>query len=111
MNVTEKLSQLIQERGWSEYRLAKESNLPHSTILNIFRRKNLPSIVILDAICKGLGITLSQFFSDDETMVMLTEDQKQMLLKFESLTKEQREVLLDLIDVMFRHFEKQEAKK
>jgi len=44
-------------------------------------------------------------------MVMLTEDQKQMLLKFESLTKEQREVLLDLIDVMFRHFEKQEAKK
>ncbi len=42
---------------------------------------------------------------------MLTEDQKQMLLKFESLTKEQREVLLDLIDVMFRHFEKQEAKK
>ena len=79
--------------------------------LNIFRRKNLPSIVTLDAICKGLGITLSQFFSDDETMVMLTEDQKQMLLKFESLTKEQREVLLDLIDVMFRHFEKQEAKK
>ena len=71
MNVTEKLSQLIQERGWSEYRLAKESNLPHSTILNIFRRKNLPSIVTLDAICKGLGITLSQFFSDDETMVML----------------------------------------
>mgnify|MGYP002265132991 CR=1 FL=1 len=96
MNVTEKLSQLIQERGWSEYRLAKESNLPHSTILNIFRRKNLPSIVTLDAICKGLGITLSQFFSDDE---------------FESLTKEQREVLLELIDVMFRHFEKQEAKK
>ena len=82
MNVTEKLSQLIQERGWSEYRLAKESNLPNSTILNIFRRKNLPSIVTLDAICKGLGITLSQFFSDDETMVMLTEDQKQMLLKF-----------------------------
>ena len=71
----------------------------------------MPSIVTLDAICKGLGITLSQFFSDDETMVMLTEDQKQMLLKFESLTKEQREVLLDLIDVMFRHFEKQEAKK
>ena len=31
---------------------------------------------------------------------MLTEDQKQMLLKFESLTKEQRELLTQLAKTM-----------
>ena len=63
MDVTKKLAMLLEDRGWSEYRLAKESNLPHSTVLNIFQRNNLPSISTLEAMCNGLGITLAQFFT------------------------------------------------
>ena len=33
MDVTQKLMLILEDRGWSEYRLAKESNLPHSTVL------------------------------------------------------------------------------
>ncbi len=32
-----RLRQLLNERGWTEYRLAKESGLSESTIANIYR--------------------------------------------------------------------------
>ena len=61
MDVLERLRKLLQERGWSEYRLAQVSGLNESTISNIYRRNTLPTIPTLEAICKAFGITLSQF--------------------------------------------------
>ena len=106
MDVTKKLLLILEHRGWSEYRLAKESNLPYSTVLNIFQRNNQPSISTLEAMCNGLGITLAQFFTEDESLVMLTEEQKEILEKYEVLSKAQKEMIVDLLNVMFRHFEK-----
>ena len=105
MDVTQKLMLILEDRGWSEYRLAKESNLPYSTVLNIFQRNNQPSISTLEAMCNGLGITLAQFFTEDESLVMLTEEQKEILEKYEALSKAQKEMIVDLLNVMFRHFE------
>ena len=34
-----------------------------------------------------LGITLAQFFTEDESLVMLTEEQKEILEKYEVLSK------------------------
>ena len=55
--------------------------------------------------CNGLGITLAQFFTEDESLVMLTEEQKEILEKYEALSKAQKEMIVDLLNVMFRHFE------
>ena len=35
MNTLQRLHQLLDERGWSEYRLAKNCGLSNSTIANI----------------------------------------------------------------------------
>ena len=59
----------------------------------------------MEAICNGLGITLAQFFTEDESLVMLTEEQKEILEKYEALSKAQKEMIVDLLNVMFRHFE------
>lgn len=75
MDTHERLQQLLKERGWSEYRLAKSCGLSESTIANIFRRNTLPSIATLETICGGFGITLSQFFAEGE-MVELTPELK-----------------------------------
>ena len=66
MDVLERLQKLLDARGWSMYRLAKESGLTESTIANIYRRNAIPSIMTLESVCKGFGITLSQFFADGE---------------------------------------------
>ena len=41
----------MDERGWTEYRLAKESGLAQSTITNMFNRNNAPTFSTLEAIC------------------------------------------------------------
>ena len=70
MDVHERLMELLDERGWSEYRLARESGLSDSTIHNIYKRNTSPSIPTLETICKGFGITLSQFFAEGEMVEM-----------------------------------------
>lgn len=61
MDVHQRLRRILEERGWTEYKLAKNSGLSESTISNIFKRNTIPSLTTLEAICNGLGITLSQF--------------------------------------------------
>ena len=38
MDTLERLRQMLMERNWTEYRLAKESGLSDSTIKNIYKR-------------------------------------------------------------------------
>lgn len=87
---------LLNRNGWSEYRLAKEAKLSESTIANIFRRNAHPSIPTLEAICAGFGISLSQFFSENE-MVELTPELKEFFDSWISLTSEQKQALMQLI--------------
>jgi len=51
-------------------------------------------------ICKGLGISLSQFFAEGNEAVALDEEQKQMLDIWSTLNKEQKAALLELLKKM-----------
>ena len=93
MNTHERLRQLLDERGWTEYRLAKNCGLSESMIANIYRRNTVPSITTLETICKGFGITLSQFFAEGE-MVELTPELKELFDNWVNLTPEQMQKLL-----------------
>lgn len=99
MDTHERLQQLLKERGWSEYRLAKSCGLSESTIANIFRRNTLPSIATLETICGGFGITLSQFFAESE-MVELTPELKELFDGWAYLTPEQKDAVARVIKAM-----------
>ncbi len=99
MDTHKRLRQLMKERGWTEYRLSKECGLSESTLANIFRRNTLPSINTLEAICSGFGITLSQFFAEDE-MVELTPELKILFDNWVNLTSEQKKATLQIIKVL-----------
>lgn len=89
MDTHQRLRQLLDARGWTEYRLSKSCGLSESTLANIFRRNTTPSITTLEAICKGFGITLSQFFAENE-MVELTPELEDLFHKWVELTPEQK---------------------
>ena len=100
MDTLDRIRQFMKERGWTEYRLAKESGLSQSTITNMFNRHTAPSVPTLEAICQGFGITLSQFFMDSGNMVELSEDQLAMFQQWSKLTKRQKELIAELIQNM-----------
>jgi len=97
MDTNERIRQLLNERSWSEYRLAKESGLSQSTIANLFKRNTVPGIATLESICKGFGLTLSQFFCDGN-MTELNDEQKELFDKWVTLTKKQKRLLFELIE-------------
>lgn len=99
MDTHSRLRKLMADRGWSEYRLAKESGLSESTLKNIFTRNTVPSIPTLEAICKAFNITLAQFFSNGNT-VDLSPELKTLFDAWISLTPEQKDAVLRIILVM-----------
>lgn len=100
MDAQKRIRQLMEERGWSEYRLSKESKLSQSTIANVFKRNNAPTLPTLEAVCKAFGITLPQFFSEGSDPIELTEEQKELFKRWSTLSDEQKKLLLDLMNTM-----------
>lgn len=89
MNAQKRIRQLMEERGWTDYRLAKEANLSHSTVTNMFNRNNAPTLPTLKAVCKAFGITLAQFFTENEESP-ITEEQQKLFSTWSTLTDEQK---------------------
>lgn len=99
MDTHSKLRQLMSERGWTAYRLAKESGLSESTLANIFKRNTVPSISTLEAVCAAFGISLAQFFAE-QNMVELTPELKELFDNWVSLTPEQKQAALQMLRAM-----------
>ena len=100
MDVLGKIKKLKNERGWSNYKLAKEAHMSDGSLNNLFRLNNQPTIPTLELICAGLGISLSQFFADDSEAVFLNEEQRNMLDIWNTLNQEQKYALLELMKKM-----------
>ncbi len=92
--VLEKVSQLLKERNWTLYRLAKEADISYSTLSNTFHRNNVPSVSTVMRICEGFGITLSEFFDEGGTVIkqLTTSDQK-LVANFHRLPREDKKLV------------------
>ena len=99
MDAQKRIKQLMEERGWTDYRLAKEAKLSHSTVTNMFNRNNAPTLPTLEAVCRAFGITLAQFFTEDGGS-QITEEQQKLFSTWSTLTDEQKRLLLDLMNTM-----------
>ena len=57
--VYNRIKELCEERGWSQYRLIKESGIPQSSFYNMMDRESIPQLDMIQRICDGLNITLN----------------------------------------------------
>ena len=96
-DILKEITRLRLSRNWSEYELAIRPNLSPSTISTWYRKNQTPTIPSLEKICKGLGITLSQFFAEGEDTLSLTQEQREMLDSWSSLNEKQQEIFLALL--------------
>lgn len=71
----------------SRYRLACNSGIPQSSITNLLNRRSIPTTTTLAKICKGLGLTLAQFFTYEDNHPNLTKEQAIFLDQWDSLTE------------------------
>ena len=99
INVLERITELRESRHWTEYQLAEHSGLTQSTISSWYRKQMLPTIPSLVKICDAFGITVSQFFLDDEEQAIhLSEKQSALLAASSKLNPEQYSALLTFLE-------------
>lgn len=97
MTVLERILELRNERGWTEYKLSEESGISQTTISSWYRKDVLPTIPSLQKICDAYNISLAQFFNYEGEPVPLSEDQQTLLNNWNRLNEKQKKAILDLI--------------
>ena len=90
MEVLERIEILRKEKGWSINYLAMESGLTQSTLNNLYSRKTEPKISTLRAICGAFGISLSDFFKEDN-------EEDELIRKVRLLSQENKIALLQIV--------------
>ena len=99
MDTKSRIRALMDERGWTIYELARRSGLSQTTLSNMWKRNTEPTIPSLRAICGSFGITLSEFFAEND-LVELTPEQREFFQSWAALTPEQKELLMRLVSNM-----------
>lgn len=97
MDVIRKIESMKAERGWTDYELAQHALITQSTIASMKARNSPPKLDTLQAICNAFGITLSQFFLEDERVEVLSKQEKQLIDGFRKLPQNKQKSLIDLL--------------
>ena len=93
-DVMGRIKELCTSRSWTYYRLAKEAGIPYSSLSTMLHKAYVPSIPSLIKICNGFGITLSQFFSQEDDTAKLTKSQRVCLEHWNQLDEQSQALAL-----------------
>lgn len=96
MDTLDKIRRLQGERGWTDYKLAQEAQISTNTLSSLFLRNSPPKLDTLQCICNAFGLTLAQFFLEDEKIEVLSETEKAMLQIFRKLSPKQQKALISV---------------
>lgn len=88
-----RIKTLCDVRGWTFYRLAKQSGITYSTLCTMFHKATAPSVPTLVKICRGFGISLSEFFDTENDWAYLSTEQKDHLQYWNALTPENQQAV------------------
>lgn len=97
MDINKRINDLRFQRGWSLYELAQEAGITQSTLTSMMSRGTPPKIETLQCICEAFGITLSQFFLENEEFEVLRKEEKQLVDLFRKLTPAKQNGLIELL--------------
>ena len=88
--IIDRIEQLCEKKQMSRYRLAQKSGISQSSISTLLNRQSVPTIQTLEKICKGLDMTLAQFFAKDNELPDLTEEQKHLLATWNAMNEQEK---------------------
>ncbi len=101
-NIVDALIELRNARNWTNYKVAVKSNLPASTIANVFNKRTMPQLDTFLAICGGFEITPTQFFANSIKYDGLTEGENEILRLWKRISPERQSLLKNLLYLLYQ---------
>lgn len=96
MDVKQRLRALVDAKGWTLYRLSKESGVAWSTVRNMFQRNTMPTTPTLEALCNSLGIGMDELFYEDER-AQLSDEHRSLLAQWDMLSTKDKEIIFAMM--------------
>ena len=99
MDIIERIKELRDARGWSTNRLALEAELTQSTVAALLTRASaLPSLETLSHLCDAFGITLAQFFAEEEQSKLVNAQENLLIEQYRKLPEKKKKAVLTLLE-------------
>lgn len=97
MNVSERIKYLRTAKNYSANKLANLCGISQSYLRDIELGNKNPTVEILSIICSTLGLSLQDFFAENEEDTIAKDP---LIHRIYQLTPAQREALLNFLDTM-----------
>ena len=97
MDIVRKIDEMRVKRGWTFYKLSQESGLSQQTFTKWMDGKTVPTIPAIKAVCDAFGISLANFFAEND-LVEVTHETKVIFDNWHHLTKEEQESIKTIIE-------------
>ena len=103
-DVLKRIKEILDEKGWTLYKLSKETGIPYSSLNSLFNKNNQPTISTLEKICEGLQISLEDFFSAGLSHQIeienYTREEREIIDSYRKLDKKNKTLLKGFIDLL-----------
>lgn len=99
-DIVNAIIELRDIRNWTNYKVAIESNIPPTTISNVFNKKSMPQLDTLLAICRGFGISPVQLFGNEEKYNKLSKKETEIIKSWKKLEPRDRVIFENLIKLL-----------
>lgn len=96
MDYGSRLRKMRKAKKFSIYRLHEITGLSQGHISELEKGKNQPTIETLQRLLSPMGITLSEFFNEDNEISYLNEREKELVATFRAMPDESAELYFQL---------------
>ena len=96
MDYGTRLRQMRKSKKFSIYRLHEITGLSQGHISELEKGKNQPTIETLQRLLTPMGISLSEFFNEDNEISYLNSREKELVVAFRAMPDDSAELYLQL---------------
>ena len=96
MELGEKLKYFRESKKMSIYRLALDADISQGHLSDLENGRSQPTISTLKRLLVPLGITLAEFFNENNEVSILTEKEKELVALYRTMPNDRAEVFIQL---------------
>ncbi len=100
MKIGLRLKQYRIAKGFTIYKLSKETGISQNHISAIENDKRQPTIDTLERMIAPLGISLSELFSQNEDISFLSNDERRLVENYRSMPPNCAKALYNLSEIL-----------
>lgn len=100
MKIGARLKKYRISKGYTIYKLSKETDISQNHISAIENDKRQPTIDTLERLIAPMGISLAELFNTNESVSLLTNNERKLVENYRSMPNESAELLLGLSDAL-----------